>query len=953
MPSVFDVLLANGVEPTGFLSDRLEGRGDIFRPYTPYGDRVHYGDFTDRDHWRRVGEQMADFDLLVLNTMAYNGPANLALDTGLPTIGVVHNPPMMLNNPINVELIRSGQCTPASLAPHVTSWMLAREPHLLANTVTLGAWMWRMPRADATARADRRRRIAVPGAVDFAKRDFPAIVEALPGLLAEHGRDRFVVSVVGGGRDREALEQLVHEHGLGDIFDFAPVDEPGGHVSSHDFYAGLASADVLLPHLPTAQTSYRTFKISAALSCSVGFEIPAVLDRWTAATYRVPCRTYPVGDVVAGLTRALELDDDDLAGLRADLAVERAATIERASAEMATALSTIGSAPPSVVADPHGLAVDPDTIQRDDREAFLAFCAAVLPMTYAQRVQDLWALWESGFSTDAYFCEFGALGGRDFSNTYLLEQVGWTGVVAEPHPSYTKALYANRRCAISTECVYDKTGETVEFHTIKGRPALSTIGGFGADDHHREVRENYVSHQIATITLHDLFEEAGAPAVVDYLSIDTEGSEVAILRAYDFAARSIRLICVEHNEVHRDELFEMLTAQGYERKWPDLSGHDDWYVLRGSYPHWSARGLAPLVSRVDVVEPFERDFDVRAQLMRTLRTDPQDPRAQLGLPPRPERPAQAPADDRASRAVAAHYHRQLLEELAKAGGVKARQVNDRTRRLFYRMTRRISPSVVLEVGAFEGHFSAQMRAALPDASVIAFEANPHVHDRFRDELTALGVDYRHRAVANRPGKVEVHVPRRQWGSALQPVNQMAGLRPRVDTGQHEVVRVPTVRLDDLVDPDGDDRVVAWISAGGACREVFEGMEQTLGRTLALFVQVEADPVWEDQWLEADVEAHLAARGFVLVGADRMRGTKERGLVFVHGRLARRRWVARMAADVVKPSARTAGALAPTPDRSVEVPVPRTPAERAARKARALARRARRDAARVVGEVRKR
>ena len=102
-------------------------------------------------------------------------------------------------------------------------------------------------------------------------------------------------------------------------------------------------------------------------------------------------------------------------------------------------------------------------------------------------------------------------------------------------------------------------------------------------------------------------------------------------------------------------------------------------------------------------------------------------------------------------------------------------------------------------------------------------------------------------------------------------------------------------------------MVAWISAGGATREVLEGMDRTLERTFAVFVQVEADEVWSGQWRETQVAAHLLSRGFVLVGADRMAGRRQFGLVLVHRRFARRPVVARLAASVFRPGPRRAPA----------------------------------------------
>jgi hypothetical protein len=62
---------------------------------------------------------------------------------------------------------------------------------------------------------------------------------------------------------------------------------------------------------------------------------------------------------------------------------------------------------------------------------------------------------------------------------------------------------------------------------------------------------------------------------IDYLSIDTEGSEFMILKDFDFARYTFRVITVEHNYTsQRRELFELLTSVGYQRVYPEISQFD-------------------------------------------------------------------------------------------------------------------------------------------------------------------------------------------------------------------------------------------------------------------------------------------------------------------------------------------------------------------------------------------
>jgi hypothetical protein len=86
------------------------------------------------------------------------------------------------------------------------------------------------------------------------------------------------------------------------------------------------------------------------------------------------------------------------------------------------------------------------------------------------------------------------------------------------------------------------------------------------------------------VTLHDLLVQHDAPYEIGYLSIDTEGSELDILQAFDFKSRRIHVITVEHNyqDDMRSGLYRLLSRNGFKRVCEDISGWDDWYVASGS-----------------------------------------------------------------------------------------------------------------------------------------------------------------------------------------------------------------------------------------------------------------------------------------------------------------------------------------------------------------------------------
>jgi FkbM family methyltransferase len=197
--------------------------------------------------------------------------------------------------------------------------------------------------------------------------------------------------------------------------------------------------------------------------------------------------------------------------------------------------------------------------------------------------QDLFVLSELDFKRKGFFVEFGAFNGVDSSNTYLLEKkFEWDGILAEPDRRWHTDLRNNRTCRIETDCVWRDSNSTLTFNQVEGSGGgggLSTIDSFSASDEHRQSRKHGIKYSVKTISLEDLLDKHGAPKKIDYLSIDTEGSEFEILSSFDFDKYQFKVITVEYAvEPKREKLFELLTRYGYGRKLEKVSKFDDWYV---------------------------------------------------------------------------------------------------------------------------------------------------------------------------------------------------------------------------------------------------------------------------------------------------------------------------------------------------------------------------------------
>lgn len=199
-------------------------------------------------------------------------------------------------------------------------------------------------------------------------------------------------------------------------------------------------------------------------------------------------------------------------------------------------------------------------------------------LSRSQLGQDLWVLEHTGWQRNGFFVEFGATNGVLLSNTWLLEKhFDWRGICCEPNPAFLVQLRQNRQCIVTSDCIYSRTGETLPFVLADAYGGLSQ---HGQDDQHGEKRAAYAAAgqtmTVTTTSLVDLLDRCGAPSLIDYLSIDTEGSEFVILDAFDWSHYRIRLITVEHNYTpQREQIASLLVGLGYvrtEAQW------DDWYV---------------------------------------------------------------------------------------------------------------------------------------------------------------------------------------------------------------------------------------------------------------------------------------------------------------------------------------------------------------------------------------
>ena len=99
-------------------------------------------------------------------------------------------------------------------------------------------------------------------------------------------------------------------------------------------------------------------------------------------------------------------------------------------------------------------------------------------------------------------------------------------------------------------------------------------------DHNHNYRKDTRSLKVQTVSINDLLEEHNAPRDIDYMSIDTEGSEFSILKELDLNKYNVSIFTVEHNfiEEKKNKVKDLLEKNNYLTVFEKISAFDGWYV---------------------------------------------------------------------------------------------------------------------------------------------------------------------------------------------------------------------------------------------------------------------------------------------------------------------------------------------------------------------------------------
>ena len=201
----------------------------------------------------------------------------------------------------------------------------------------------------------------------------------------------------------------------------------------------------------------------------------------------------------------------------------------------------------------------------------------LFPSSHSQLLQDVVCALVHNMKRNGFFVEIGVGDGTRYSNSLMLERdFDWSGILAEPATIFHKEIFSTRKAFLEKRAVAGKTGQILRFEQDDHMGELSGLAGL------RNPRglQSLSKYDVNTISFDDLMAERGAPYEIDFVSIDTEGSELEILNSISLDKRRIWFFAIEHNfDVKRIAGYrEILEKAGYRQILTHASNFDSWFV---------------------------------------------------------------------------------------------------------------------------------------------------------------------------------------------------------------------------------------------------------------------------------------------------------------------------------------------------------------------------------------
>lgn len=174
------------------------------------------------------------------------------------------------------------------------------------------------------------------------------------------------------------------------------------------------------------------------------------------------------------------------------------------------------------------------------------------------------------------YLEIGAMDGRTFSNTLLLSERGWKGVLIEANPDMAAKLCKNRPTDRCFNYAVAKHRGTLLFSTAN-HEACGAVDEVISPEMREKRHRSCKKINVSCAPLRDIIDASSYPSI-DFWSLDVEGSELECLETFDWKIH-VSMIMIEMLNIYaekNEKCREILKAQGFTKHEKDLHLSEIW-----------------------------------------------------------------------------------------------------------------------------------------------------------------------------------------------------------------------------------------------------------------------------------------------------------------------------------------------------------------------------------------
>lgn len=193
-------------------------------------------------------------------------------------------------------------------------------------------------------------------------------------------------------------------------------------------------------------------------------------------------------------------------------------------------------------------------------------------LSFSQYGEDLvaWKMFKS--KRNGFYIDIGAHHPFRYSNTQLLYVNGWEGINIDPSPKVKQMFDRVRNRDNNLAIAVGKKINGGTFYLFSDS-AFNTLNKEIAEKVNASGQSRLIGTQkIAINTLNAIFTKYAKHKQIDFLNIDTEGTELEILQSNNWKRFKPQVICIE-NFRNKSAISEFLSQKGYKlEKQVGLSG---------------------------------------------------------------------------------------------------------------------------------------------------------------------------------------------------------------------------------------------------------------------------------------------------------------------------------------------------------------------------------------------